>query len=132
MKQTLPSAAPAMPIKTVVVDLTEIGYPGWHAALRLNVRASVYDDFLSQDREAFWSAFAQIVTGWNFRTEDDQLLPLPRDGLGPKDLPYDLLNTLVLRYVEAQAASAAVPKAVDANSDTTSRTNGVGPTGAAA
>jgi hypothetical protein len=44
----------AMPIKTAVVAFDEVGYPGWHATLRTNPRASVYDDFLSQDQERFW------------------------------------------------------------------------------
>ena len=102
--------------------------PGWQAELRLNVRARTYDDFLSQDRDAFWSAFGVIVQNWNFLSEEGDPLPLPRDGLGPRDLPIDILNTLVLRYVEAMADSAAVPKARVASSATISRTNGAGPT----
>lgn len=116
-----------MPIRTAVITFDDIGYPGWQAELRLNVRARTYDDFLSQDREAFWTAFSSIVRDWNFHDEDGDPLPLPRDGLGPRDLPIDILNTLVLRYVEAMADSAAVPKGRDASSATTSRTNGVGP-----
>lgn len=117
-----------MPIKTAVITLDDIGYAGWQAELRLNVRARTYDDFLSQDREQFWAAFAEIVRDWNFRSEDGDPLPLPRDGLGPRDLPIDVLNTLVLRYVEAMSDSAAIPKARDATSATTSRINGTGPT----
>jgi hypothetical protein len=132
MPTHVPETTAAMPIKTVDIKLDEIGYPGWQAAMRLNVRASVYDDFLSQDREAFWSAFGQVVVAWNFRTEEGQPMPLPRDGLGLKDLPYDILNTLTLRYVEAQLASAAVPKAADVSSETSSRINGAAPFGASA
>jgi hypothetical protein len=121
-----------MPIKTACVTFDDIGYAGWQAELRLNVRARTYDAFLSQDRDEFWSAFTEIVCGWNFLSEDGEPLPLPRDGLGPRDLPIDLLNTLVLRYVEAMADSAAIPKARDAGSATTSRTNGVGPSSVAA
>jgi hypothetical protein len=51
----------SMPIKTVVIMLDEIGYAGWQAELRLNVRARTYDDFLSQDRDQFWAAFTEIV-----------------------------------------------------------------------
>ena len=116
-----------MPIKTATVALDEIGYEGWHAELRLNVRARTYDDFLSQDRDRFWAAVSEIVVGWNFLSEDGEPLPLPKDGLGPRDLPIDILNTLVLRYVEAMADSAAIPKARDANFETTSRTNGASP-----
>jgi hypothetical protein len=122
----------SMPIKTAVITLDDIGYAGWQAELRLNVRARTYDDFLSQDRERFWAAFADIVRDWNFHDEDGDPLPLPRDGLGPRDLPIDVLNTLVLRYVEAMSDSAAIPKAREANSATTSRTNGVGPSSAVA
>jgi len=117
----------SMPIKTATVALDDIGYDGWQAELRLNVRARTYDAFLSQDRDEFWTAFGEIVIGWNFLSEDGQPLPLPKDGLGPRDLPIDILNTRVRRYVEAMADSAAIPKARDAASATTSRTNGVGP-----
>jgi hypothetical protein len=92
--------------------------------MRLNVRARIYDDFLSQDQDKFWVALGQIVLAWNFVDEDTQPLPLPKDGLGARDLPIDILNTLVLRYVEAMAESAAVPKARGSSSDTTSATNG--------
>jgi len=114
----------ALPIKTATIDLEEIDYSGWHVEMRLNVRARTYDAFLSQDTEQFWEAFREIVVGWNLLDEDGLPLPLPRDGLGPRDLPIDILNTLVLRYVEAMADSAAVPKAREPSSASTSRTNG--------
>lgn len=120
----------ALPIKVAEIDLGEIGYPGYAVAMRLNIRARTYDDFLSQERDQFWSAFREIVVAWNLRDEDGESLPLPRDGLGPRDLPIDILNTLVLRYVEAMADSAAIPKARDAGSATTSRTSAIGPNGA--
>jgi len=114
-----------MPIHSVDIALDEIGYAGWTISMRLNVRARTYDDFLSQDREVFWTAFSAIVLGWNLLDEDGQALPLPKDGLGPRELPIDILNTVVLRYVEAMADSAAIPKARVATSETSSRTNGV-------
>lgn len=117
----------SMPIRSAIIALDDIGYPGWQAELRLNVRARTYDDFLSQDRDLFWKAFSQIVVDWNFHDEEGDPLPLPKDGLGPRDLPIDILNTLVLRYVEAMADSAAVPKARDSGSAISSRTNDVGP-----
>jgi hypothetical protein len=117
----------AMPILSVDIPLDEIGYHGWTVKMRLNVRARTYDDLLSQEREQFWSAFSTIVLDWNLLDEDGQNLPLPRDGLGPRDLPIDILNTLVLRYIEAMTDSAAIPKARDASSETTSRTNGTAP-----
>ena len=114
----------SLPIKSAIIALDDIGYDGWHVEMRLNIRARTYDDFLSQDRDLFWQAFSSIVLDWNVHDEDGALLPLPRDGLGPRDLPIDILNTLVLRFVEAMSDSAAVPKARDANSAITSRTNG--------
>jgi len=117
----------SLPIKTARVDLGEIGYDGWYVDMRLNVRARTYDAFLSQDPEQFWSAYSEIVVAWNLEDEDGQALPLPKDGLGPRDLPIDILNTLALRYVEAMADSAAVPKARESGSETTSRTNGAVP-----
>jgi len=122
-----PLPVTSMPIHAVDIALDEIGYDGWHVSMRLNVRARIYDDFLSQDREVFWTAFSSIVLDWNFLDEDGSNLPLPKDGLGPRELPIDILNTIVLRYVEAMASSAAIPKARESNSETTSRTNGVGP-----
>jgi hypothetical protein len=109
----------------VDIWLDEIGYDGWVAELRLNVRARVYDDFLTADPAQFWSAFAQIVVSWNFLDEDGNPLPLPKDGLGPRDLPIDILNTLALRYVEAMADSAAIPKARTTDSETSSPTSAV-------
>jgi hypothetical protein len=114
----------AMPIHSVVIHLDEIGYDGWQAQLRLNVRARTYDDFLSQEREQFWAAFSETVISWNFLSEDGEPLPLPKDGLGARELPIDVLNTLVLRYVEAMADSAAIPKARESGSATSSRTSG--------
>jgi len=116
-----------MPIKSATLALDEIGYPDWRVDMRLNVRARTYDAFLSQDAEQFWAAFSEIVLGWNLEDEDGQPLPLPKDGLGPRDLPIDILNTLVLRYVEAMADSAAIPKARESGSETTSRINGAVP-----
>jgi hypothetical protein len=113
-----------MPIHCTTVSLDEIGYDGWWVSMRLNIRARVYDDFLDQNREVFWAAFSQIVLEWNFTDEDGTPMPLPKDGLGPRDLPIDILNTLVLRYVEAMSDSAAIPKARGESSETTSRTNG--------
>jgi hypothetical protein len=121
-----------MPIKSVCVALDEIGYDGWQVEMRLNVRARTYDNFVSQDADLFWSAFSDIVQSWNLVDENGQSLPLPRDGLGPRDLPIDILNTLMLRYVEAMADSAALPKARAANSGTISRINGSGPSVATA
>jgi hypothetical protein len=116
---------PTMPIHFTQISLDEIGYEGWVANLRLNIRARVYDDFLSQDRDVFWAAFSAIVLDWNFTDEEGEPLPLPKDGLGSRDLPIDILNTLVLRYVEAMTDSAAIPKARSESSATISRTNGV-------
>jgi hypothetical protein len=121
-----------MPIHSADIALDDIGYEGWTVKMRLNVRARVYDDLLSQERELFWAALSSVVLDWNLLDEDGQPLPLPRDGLGPRDLPIDILNTLVLRYVEAMADSAAIPKARDAASATTFRTNGAGPNSAVA
>ena len=117
----------SLPIKSATIALDEIGYADWYVEMRLNVRARTYDAFLSQDPEQFWQAFSDIVQAWNLEDEDGQPMALPRDGLGPRDLPIDILNTLVLRYVEAMADSAAIPKARAERSETTSRTNGAVP-----
>jgi len=117
----------SLPIKSTRIGLEDIGYPEWWVEMRLNVRARTYDAFLSQDPAEFWEAFSEIVLGWNLEDEDGTIMPLPKDGLGPRDLPIDILNTLVLRYVEAMADSAAVPKARAERSEATSRTNGAVP-----
>jgi hypothetical protein len=117
----------AMPIKTAVVAFDEVGYPGWHATLRTNPRASVYDDFLSQDQERFCPALGQIVREWNLADEDGNPLPLPAHGLDPKELPYDVINHLVRGYIDAFNAAAAVPKGSSDSSGGTSSTSGGAP-----
>jgi hypothetical protein len=116
---------PAMPIKAIDVDCTDAGYPGWHAKLRTNIPARVYDDFISQNEEKFWSSLAQIVVEWNFADENGEPLPTPADGLSWRDLPYDLAQFLVRRYLEAFAAAVQIPKAPEPSSEPTSRTDDV-------
>lgn len=106
----------AMPIKQTVVRFDELGYPGWCATLRTNPRASVYDDFVSNNDERLWSALSVIVLEWNFADEQGVPLPLPGKGLTLKDLPWDLLKHLVSRYIDEFNAAAIVPKALSDNS----------------
>jgi len=113
-----------MPIKTVTIDCDEAGYPGWHARLRTNIPARVFDDFASLDEERFWRSLGTIVVEWNFADEDGSPLPTPADGLSWRDLPYDLAAHLVRSYSEAFAALTQVPKASDASSVATFKTSG--------
>lgn len=118
------SVGAPMPIKSVTVDCDAAGYPGWHARLRTNIPARVFDDFASMDEERFWRSLATIVIDWNFADEDGQPLPTPSDGLEWRDLPFDLAAHLVRSYSESFAALTQVPKASDANSEPTFTTSG--------
>lgn len=112
-----------MPIKSVVVDCDDAGYPGWHARLRTNVSSKTFDDFVSQDQERFWRSLSAVVVDWNFADAEGEPLPTPATGLDWTDLPFDLANHLVRSYLDAFAAAAQLPKASADSSATTSRTD---------
>ncbi|HKD00637.1 MAG TPA: hypothetical protein VKG20_21525 [Methylomirabilota bacterium] len=113
-----------MPIKTVEVLCDDAGYPGWHASLRTNVRSSTWDDFISSDVEKFWRSLERIVVAWNFADEDGAPLPTPAEGLKWQEMPFDLAQFLVRRYIDEFNRLTAVPKASDSDSAPTSRTSG--------
>jgi hypothetical protein len=112
-----------MPIKSVLIECDDAGYPGWYARLRTNIPARIYDDFVAQDETRFWSSLQQIVLEWNFADTDGEPLPTPAAGLSWLDLPFDLAQHLVRRYVEAFAAATQVPKVSEPSSAPTSRTD---------
>lgn len=117
-----------MPIKTVRVELEEIGYPGWFVTMRTNPRSSVYDDLIKMDEEAaatWWKAFGQVVIEWNFADEDGKPLPQPSEVQAEKDLdlPISLLAHVLTRYFEAVRTAATLPKAQPGNSAPTSSTS---------
>ena len=117
-----------MPVNTVDIDLDELGYPGWVVTMRTNPRASVCDDFIAlDDPERWWSAFGKIVLSWNFADEDGEPFPLPRDTPSDReiDLPVGVIGFIYRRYVEEFRERIGLPKVPDADSETTSRTNGV-------
>jgi hypothetical protein len=112
-----------MPIKSVLIDCDEAGYPGWHVRLRTNVSSKVFDDFVSQDQERFWRSLSAVILEWNFADADGEPLPTPAEGLDWTDLPFDLATHLVRSYLDAFAATAQLPKASAASSAATSRTD---------
>lgn len=118
-----------MPIKSVLIECDDAGYPGWYARLRTNIPARVYDDFVAQDETRFWSSLQQIVLEWNFADTDGEPLPTPANGLSWRDLPFDLAQHLVRRYVDAFNAATQVPKASESNSVPTFRTDDGHPSG---
>jgi hypothetical protein len=110
-----------MPIKTVDIDCTPAGYPGWTVSMRLNPRSSVYDDFISSDVERSWRGLAAIVQSWNFSDEQGQPIKQPRDcaSASDADLPFDLYAFIVRAYLDAFNAAAAPPKEPENSSATT-------------
>lgn len=116
------TGAPTFPIKTITLQLDEIGYTGWTVTLRINPRSSTYDDLVSGDEVRWWVAFGLVVSSWNFVDEDDVLLPLPGEVMSEKelDLPIGLLSFVLTRYIEAVRAASAVPKAPSDRSDLSS------------
>jgi hypothetical protein len=116
------TAAVAFPIRTAEILLDEIGYPGWHATVRLNPRSSVYDQLVSVEGE-WWAAFGQIVLDWNFVDEEGELVPLPREIASEKelDLPVGVMTFLFTRYFDAVQAATEVPKGPASSSSATSR-----------
>jgi hypothetical protein len=119
------TTAVSFPIKTVTIQLDDIGYAGWEVTLRTNPRSSVYDDLVSGDEIRWWAAFGLVVLGWNFVDEDGLPLKGPKEAetQAELDLPIGLLSFVLDRYFEAIRAAAAVPKALNANSGPTSSTS---------
>jgi hypothetical protein len=125
-------SAVALPINTVDIELSEIGYPGWVVTMRTNPRASVYDDFLAyDDMPRWWRAFGRIVQTWNFADEDGQAFPLPSELESEQDLdlPVGVIGYIYRRYVEEFRASIGLPKVLAAGSENSSTTSGEPPIG---
>lgn len=111
-----------MPVKKTVVELDEIGYPGWKCVLRTNPRAEAWDRFLSEtDNEAVWNNFSTFILEWNFGDEEGNPLPLP-PATRRQDLPAEIPNFLVNHYIDAFNEAAGFPKALRSNSEDTSST----------
>lgn len=114
-------------VNTVDIALDELGYPGWTVNMRLNPRASVYDDFLNvEDVPRWWVAFGKIVQTWNFADEDGEPFALPRDCESERDLdlPVGVVGFIFRRYVEEFRASVGLPKVPEPSSATSSATSG--------
>ncbi len=108
----------AMPIKKVTIELDEIGYPGWHCTLRLNPRSEVWDRFISDpSRDVAWSVFREFIIDWNFGDEDGR--PFNVQTTKATDLPRDVTEYLVGKYIDAFNASVELPKAPESNSNDT-------------
>lgn len=143
-----PAVGAAMPIKTLKLELDEIGYPGWYITLRTNPRSSVYDQLISAgedeptnadkaerqqwvEREAkrWWASFSQVVIEWNFADEHGMALPPAKDFESEKgiDLPLGLLPYVCSQWFEAVRLAAQVPKGRSDNSAPTSSTSDESP-----
>jgi hypothetical protein len=110
----------AMPVKTVTIELDEIGYPGWKCTLRTNPRAELWDKFLSESgSDQVWENFSVFILSWNFGDEEGNPLPLP-----PKtkrnDLPTEIPNFILSKYIDAFNEVVAFPKVQGDNSEPTS------------
>jgi len=107
-----------MPIKKVTLELDEIGYPGWKVVLRTNPRAEIWDKFLSENEaEQVWLNFGRFILDWNFGDEEGNKLPLPPE-TRRIDLPAEIPNFLVNKYIDAFNEAAGFPKVQRDNSET--------------
>lgn len=115
----------ALQVKTVEIDLGEIGYTGWWVRMRTNPRSSVYDALLDEDVEVWWAAFGKVVLAWNLADEDGEPMPLPSTGISQKelDLPVGVLRYILNQYFAAVGELTALPKAPSDNSAATSSTS---------
>lgn len=104
------NGAIAMPIKEAEIDLSDIGYTGWIAYMRLNPRSEVFDRFIGDDQDKSWEAFGQLVLRWNFLWEDGSEMPLPSKGLKKDDLPTEVIWALNHRYMVAFNERTQLPK----------------------
>jgi hypothetical protein len=118
------SAAPD-PIKTAELSFDDVGYPGWRAIVRTNLRRSVYDDLYAVEPDRWWRAFGQTVVSWNFPDADGNPMPLPREieSVEKLDLHIDLISLFLQKYPEAVRTAMALPKASSEASEPTSSTS---------
>lgn len=118
------SAAPgAMPIKSVTIDLSSIGYPGWEVTMRTNPRAFDYDNFVNQDEKRHEQGWQALVVSWNLRDEQGKDIPIPSKGTKVRDLPYDIQAKIVGDFIDAFNNVTAVPKPRERSSETTTSTS---------
>jgi hypothetical protein len=106
-----------MPCHTVEVDLSDDGYPDFHATARLNVPLRLGDDFRSGLEDRARAAALIIFPKWDFVDEDGKDIPHTAEGIGM--IPQDLFVAMLTRWAEALEKWAAVPKATAANSSPT-------------
>jgi hypothetical protein len=117
------------PFKTARITFDGGGWPGWYAVVRTDPPNSVYNDLVSLEEDKWWSAFGQVVIEWNLTDEDGKPHPLPKELESEKelDLRVGVVTFLFTSYLDAVKTAAAFPKALEPSSDSTSTTNGVGP-----
>jgi len=117
--------APDPIIKTADMNFDDVGYPGWRATVRTNIRRSTYDDLYTSDPDRWWRAFSQVVVAWNFPDADGNPMPLPRDveSIESLDLHVDLITLFLRKYPDAIRDSLALPKASSEASEPTSSTS---------
>ena len=104
-----------MPIRTVELDFTDDGYPGFHATGRLNVPLRVGDDMRSGEEQRARAAILAVFPAWDFVDEEGE--PIPHSLEGIDGMPQDLLEAMFTRWSEALRQRAAVdPKAAASSS----------------
>ena len=107
-----------MPIRTVELDFTDEGYPGFHAMGRLNVPLRTGDDFRSGDEERARLAALIIFPSWDFVDDEGKEIPHTVEGIGM--MPLDLFAAMLNRWVDALRNGAGIPPKADASSSPTS------------
>jgi len=104
----------AMPVKTITVDFTEDGYPGFESEVWVNATARTLRPlFESKDPEELTSLFLKHFPKWNFRDFDGKPIPHSADALD--DIPPDLVRAMWRRRLEA-LREAALPANLNGHS----------------
>lgn len=120
MPATLTKAIP-IPIKELVINLDDLGYPGWKAVMWTNPPAALWDNFLEAEigSDEEWEAYGKLFISWNFGDKDGNLLPLPGLGEGLLKrgiLPSEVTRYLIDKYYENFRKNTQLPKESETNS----------------
>jgi hypothetical protein len=107
-----------IPIRTVELEFSEDGYPGFKATARLNVPVRLYDDFQAGEEKRTRKAVLMAFPAWDFVDDDGNEIPHTIEGIGA--IPLDLYEAMITRWGEALKGKTAIPPKADASSSPTS------------
>jgi hypothetical protein len=103
-----------IPLKTVELDFSDDGYPGFTATARLNVPVRLYDEFQAGDEKRTRAAVLVAFPEWDFVDDDGEKIPHTIEGIGL--IPLDLYAAMITQWAEALAGKTAIPPKADDSS----------------